>query len=66
MDLAGARGASRFSNAEDGVNCVEAAVLPSGVAVRDTKDRTLAPYTATEWDTFVAGVRVGEFDTPRP
>ena len=37
-----------------------------GVAVRDTKDRTLAPhrYTAAEWTAFLSGVRAGEFDRP--
>ncbi|MGH3615411.1 MAG: DUF397 domain-containing protein [Pseudonocardia sp.] len=47
--------------------CVEVAFLPDGgVAIRDTKDRTVAPhrYTAAEWDAFVAGVRAGEFDCP--
>jgi hypothetical protein len=47
--------------------CVEVAFLPDGgVAVRDTKDRSLPPhrYTAAEWDAFVSGVRAGEFDRP--
>lgn len=51
----------------DSGGCVEVAFLPRGdVAVRDTKDRTLAPhrYTAAEWAAFVAGVRAGEFDRP--
>jgi hypothetical protein len=51
----------------NGDGCVEVAFLPDGgVAIRDTKDRTLAShrYTAPEWDAFVAGVRAGEFDRP--
>ncbi|MGH3569634.1 MAG: DUF397 domain-containing protein [Pseudonocardia sp.] len=51
----------------NGTDCVEVAFLPDGdVAIRDTKDRTVAPhrYTAAEWDTFVFGVRAGEFDRP--
>lgn len=55
---------SSFSGG-NGDSCVEVAFLPGGgVAVRDTKDRTLAPhrYTAPEWDAFLAGVRAGEFD----
>ncbi|MGD9530400.1 DUF397 domain-containing protein [Pseudonocardia sp.] len=47
--------------------CVEVAFLPDGrVAVRDTKNRELAPhhYTPAEWDAFLAGVRAGEFDRP--
>ena len=70
MDLTGAEWRkSSFStgngNGEGG--CLEAAFLPGGgVAIRDTKDRALAPhvYTAAEWDAFVAGVRAGEFDRP--
>jgi hypothetical protein len=57
---------SSFSGG-NGNSCVEVAFLPGGgVAVRDTKDRSLAPhrYTAAEWDAFVAGVRAGEFDRP--
>jgi hypothetical protein len=49
----------------NGGGCVEVAFLyDGGVALRDTKDRSLAPhrYTAAEWDAFVAGVRAGEFD----
>lgn len=51
----------------NGTDCVEVAFLPDGgVAIRDTKDRSVAPhrYTAAEWDAFVAGVRAGEFDRP--
>ncbi len=59
---------SSFSgNQGDSLGCVEVAFLPGGgVALRDTKDRTVTPhrYTAAEWDAFVAGVRAGEFDRP--
>lgn len=46
--------------------CVEVAVRPGAVAVRDTKDRALAPhrYASSDWAAFVAGVREGEFDRP--
>ena len=57
---------SSFSG-DNGGSCVEVAFLPDGgVAVRDTKDRSLAPhrYTAAEWDAFLAGARAGEFDRP--
>jgi Domain of unknown function (DUF397) len=45
-------------------NCVEVAFRPGGVAVRDTKDRALAPhrYPVARWADFLAGVRAGEFD----
>jgi hypothetical protein len=46
-------------------NCVEAAVTPDGaVALRDSKDRSKPPhlFTREEWDAFVSGVKVGDFD----
>ncbi|QMU79112.1 DUF397 domain-containing protein [Streptacidiphilus sp. PB12-B1b] len=49
--------------------CVEIAHLADGgVALRDSKDRALAPhvYTAQEWDAFLDGARKGEFDRPQP
>jgi hypothetical protein len=54
---------SSFSGG-NGNGCVEVAFLPGGVAVRDTKDRALAPhrYPAASWEAFLAGVRAGEFD----
>ena len=71
MNLAGARWRkSSFSGDATGGNgggCVEVAFLADGgVAMRDTKDRSLPPhvYTAGEWDAFLAGVRAGEFDRP--
>lgn len=65
MDLIGARWrkSSHSGNGEDGT-CVEVALLPGGpVAVRDTKDRALAPqiHSAPAWTAFLAAVRAGEF-----
>jgi hypothetical protein len=56
---------SSFSGG-NGAGCVEVAFRPGGVAVRDTKNRTLAPhsYSAASWAAFLAGVRTGEFDRP--
>jgi hypothetical protein len=54
---------SSFSGG-NGNNCVEVAFLPDAVAVRDTKDRALAPhrYPAPSWAEFLTAVRAGEFD----
>jgi hypothetical protein len=45
--------------------CVEVAVLPDGVAIRDSKDtRADAPvlqFTHDEWAAFLQGVRADEF-----
>jgi hypothetical protein len=44
--------------------CVEAATLADGVAVRDSKD-PLGPilrFTAQEWTAFIQGAKAGEFD----
>jgi hypothetical protein len=57
---------SSFSGAN---SCVEAAPLPGGlIAVRDSKDPTGGHlvYNAHEWQSFLAGVRHGEFDYLAP
>jgi hypothetical protein len=68
VDLSGARWhKSSFSGSNSNTGCIEVAMLPDGgVAIRDSKDPSLAPhvYTAREWEAFVAGVRAGEFDRP--
>jgi hypothetical protein len=55
---------SSFSGANGGSGCVEVAVVPSGIAVRDTKDRARPPHvhSAPAWREFLAGIRAGEFD----
>jgi Domain of unknown function (DUF397) len=56
---------SSISNGNGG-SCVEIADLPDGGrAVRDTKQQGSGPvlwFTAAEWDAFVRGVKLGEFD----
>jgi len=50
------------------ISCVEVAHLPNGdVAVRDTKDRgkLVSYYTTAEWNSFLGGVKAGEFDLPQ-
>jgi hypothetical protein len=56
----------RTSSFTDNGTCVEVADLPDGARlVRDTKLGEASPvlrYTAAEWQAFIAGVKVGEFD----
>jgi hypothetical protein len=56
---------STYSANGQGGGCVEVAFLAGGhVALRDTKDRSLAPhlFTAGDWEAFLTGVKAGEFD----
>jgi hypothetical protein len=57
------RKASR-SNGNGGNNCVEVAFLDTGVAVRDSKDRSgpALLFTQAEWTAFVDSAKEGEFD----
>jgi hypothetical protein len=45
-------------------NCVEAAAIPGGVAVRDSKNPAgpALLFTTDEWDAFVVGAKDGDFD----
>ncbi len=50
-----------FSNG----NCVEVAELPGGsVGVRNSRDPEgpVLKFSQTEWDAFLGGARLGEFD----
>jgi hypothetical protein len=54
---------STFSGDQDnGEGCLEVAPVPAGIAVRDTKDRSLAPhvYAGSTWTALLAAVRAGE------
>jgi Domain of unknown function (DUF397) len=44
-------------------NCVEAAELPAGVAVRNSRfpDGPALVFTEAEWDAFLRGVKGGDF-----
>jgi hypothetical protein len=48
--------------------CVEVALDTAEVAVRDSKDRNgpVLHFNAREWEAFLAGVRNGEFEQPKP
>ena len=52
------------SNGNGGNNCVEVAILDTGVAVRDSKDRSgpALMFTSAEWTAFVDSAKDGEFD----
>ena len=44
-------------------NCVEAAMLADGVAVRNSRfpDGPALIFTEAEWDAFVRGIKAGDF-----
>ncbi|GID96205.1 DUF397 domain-containing protein [Amorphoplanes digitatis] len=54
----------RSATACNGGNCVQVAATDDGVAVRDSKnpDGGVQLYTASEWRSFLAGAKNGEFD----
>jgi hypothetical protein len=65
-DLAGAAWFKSSFSGSNGGNCVEVAFVPSGVAVRDTKQDGRGPvllFGDGEWAAFLAGVGAGEFGT---
>jgi Domain of unknown function (DUF397) len=56
-----AKSSLSFSNG----NCVEVAELPGGsIGVRDSRDPEgpVLTFTQGEWNAFLAGARLGEFD----
>jgi hypothetical protein len=64
VDLTGARWfKSTFSSNGDAGGCVEVALLPRAVALRDSKDAALPPhhFPTADWRAFLAGVRAGDF-----
>ncbi|HEX3207618.1 MAG TPA: DUF397 domain-containing protein [Propionibacteriaceae bacterium] len=65
MDLA--RAMWRKSSRSGANGCVEVALDPAEVAVRDSKDRNgpVLRFHAHEWEAFLAGVRNGEFEQPK-
>ena len=51
------------SSASADVSCVAVAFTHHGVLVKHSKRRTpLIEYTYAEWEAFLTGVRLGEFD----
>ena len=55
------------SSASADVSCVAVAFTQNGVVVKHSKrpDSPLIEYTYAEWEAFLTGVRLGEFDPAR-
>ncbi|NUR74606.1 MAG: DUF397 domain-containing protein [Hamadaea sp.] len=53
------------STRSNDTNCVEVRARRGQVEVRDSKDREgeSLVFTSTAWDSFVDGVKAGEFDS---
>jgi Domain of unknown function (DUF397) len=65
VDLA--RAVWRKSSRSGANGCVEVALDPAEVAVRDSKHQEgpVLRFNANEWEAFLAGVRNGEFEQPK-
>ena len=64
-DLSRAQWRKSTHSGGTGGNCVEVATnLPGVIAVRDSKnpDSPVLAITSTQWRSFAAGVKLGEFD----
>ncbi|QXJ22227.1 DUF397 domain-containing protein [Actinomadura graeca] len=59
-------GWSKSSLSEGAGDCVEVTLVP-GVALRDSKrpERPPLEFTASEWNAFLDGVKLGEFEISR-
>jgi Domain of unknown function (DUF397) len=66
VDLA--RAMWRKSSRSGANGCVEVALDPAEVAVRDSKHQEgpVLRFNVNEWEAFLAGVRNGEFEQPKP
>jgi hypothetical protein len=64
LDLRGAHWRKSTRSGPYTDNCVEVAFVAGGVAVRDSKNPTgpVLVFTSGEWDAFVGGAKLGEFD----
>jgi Domain of unknown function (DUF397) len=62
VDLSGA--AWRRSTESKSGGCVEVAFVDGGVAVRDSSDPDgpVLEFTPVEWEAFIGGVLLGEFE----
>ena len=64
LDLSNAEWRRSPGSADGEESAVEVAILPDGVAVRDSRrpDGDVLYFTPAEWDAFVGGAKDGEFD----
>lgn len=63
-DLSRAAWRKSTRSGNNGGQCVEVAIAPSAVGVRDSKDLggPILAVTRTTWTALVAGLKGGEFD----
>jgi hypothetical protein len=63
VDMSQAQWRTSSFSGTNGNGCVEVALLPDVVAVRDTKDRTRPPHvhTPAAWRAFLTAVRTAQF-----
>jgi hypothetical protein len=64
-DLSNAPWKKSTRSGNGGASCVEVAITPDVVGVRDTKAHGNGPiltFEPAQWAAFVAGVKGGEFD----
>ena len=66
-DVTGAVWRKSTRSGNGGSDCVEVAITPDVIGVRDTKDHGAGPvlmFSPAEWSAFTAAVKGGEFDPP--
>lgn len=63
-DLSQATWRKSTRSGNNGGACVEVAIAPTAVGLRDSKDQTgpILAVTCTTWTTFVAGLKDSQFD----
>jgi hypothetical protein len=66
VNLSELESAWRRSSRSQFNSCVEVRFLGDRVPLRNSRDPDgpVLVFTASEWDAFVAGVKLGEFDRP--
>jgi len=64
--MSGHEEGSWFKSSASDASCVEVSIAADNVRVRDTKNQRgpMLTFSHDEWQAFLAGVRLGEFDLP--